>query len=42
MRAILAELDACFGPERGDVDFDAYSEANTRFHAPSRRCPAAA
>ena len=32
MRAILSELDACFGPALGDIDFDAYSDANTRFH----------
>jgi len=31
IRAILAELDACFGPE-GDIDFDAYADANARFH----------
>jgi GntR family transcriptional regulator of vanillate catabolism len=32
IRAIVAELDACFGPGRDDIDFDGYSEANTRFH----------
>jgi len=32
IRAILAELDACFGPEGGDIDFDAYADANARFH----------
>ena len=30
--AILADLDACFGPDRGDIDFDGYAEANARFH----------
>ena len=32
IRAILADLDACFGPDSGDIDFDGYAEANTRFH----------
>jgi GntR family transcriptional regulator of vanillate catabolism len=32
IRAVVAELDACFGPLRDDIDFDGYSEANTRFH----------
>lgn len=32
LRDIVAELDGCFGPAAGDVDFDRYSELNARFH----------
>lgn len=32
IRATLARLDSCFGAEQDDVDFDAYSELNARFH----------
>lgn len=32
MEAIVADLDACFGPEPGAVDFEAYAEHNARFH----------
>jgi GntR family transcriptional regulator of vanillate catabolism len=32
IRAILGELDACFGPVGADIDFDTYAEANARFH----------
>lgn len=29
---VLARLDGCFGPLQGDVDFEAYSELNAKFH----------
>ena len=32
LRAIVAELDACFGDQRGEIDFAGYFEANARFH----------
>jgi len=32
LRGILRELDGCFGAVGGDIDFDGYLEANTRFH----------
>jgi GntR family transcriptional regulator of vanillate catabolism len=30
--AIVAKLDACFGPGEEDVDFDAYADLNAAFH----------
>ncbi len=33
MQRLLADLDKCFGAEPGEVDFEAYSEHNSRFHA---------
>jgi GntR family transcriptional regulator of vanillate catabolism len=32
LRAVLSQLDACFGSALGDVDFEAYSELNAQFH----------
>lgn len=32
IRATVAELDACFTPETGDVEFEAYSRLNAQFH----------
>ncbi len=32
MEVLLGQLDACFGEEPGDVDFEGYSELNARFH----------
>lgn len=32
IKAIVTQLDGCFGSGAEDVDFDAYSELNTRFH----------
>lgn len=42
MRAILGEFEAALGTERADVDFEAYSEANSRFHAALARLPGSA
>jgi GntR family transcriptional regulator, vanillate catabolism transcriptional regulator len=32
LREVEARLEECFGDEPGDVDFEAYSELNARFH----------
>lgn len=32
MTQIVAQLDTCFGPNEDDVDFDAYSDLNEKFH----------
>jgi GntR family transcriptional regulator, vanillate catabolism transcriptional regulator len=32
MKAIVDELDTCFGPHEDDVDFDSYSDLNEKFH----------
>ncbi|MDP3899168.1 MAG: GntR family transcriptional regulator [Mesorhizobium sp.] len=32
IKATIAELDLCFGEQPDDVDFDAYSDLNGRFH----------
>ncbi|UHS64119.1 GntR family transcriptional regulator [Agrobacterium vaccinii] len=32
IKATLVKLDACFGEEQEDVDFDAYAELNALFH----------
>ena len=33
IQATLNDLDACFGAAPGEVDFEAYSELNARFHS---------
>ncbi len=33
LRAILADLDGCFGAEAGEVDFERYAELNASFHS---------
>ncbi len=33
MNRLLADLDGCFGAAPGQVDFEAYAENNSRFHA---------
>ncbi|MAZ17728.1 GntR family transcriptional regulator [Oricola sp.] len=33
IQGVLNDLDACFGAAPGEVDFEAYSELNARFHS---------
>lgn len=42
MKALVEQLDNCFGERPIDVDFEAYSELNSRFHAMLAKLPGSA